>query len=245
MSLVSEVIYRIAKKVLFSSVAQLCPTLCDPMDCSMPGFPIHHQLPELTQAHVHWVSDAIHLSHPLLSPSPPAFNLSQDQGLFKWVSSSHHVSKVLEFQLQPQSFQWIFRTDFLQDGLVQSPCSPRDSQESSPTPQFKSINSSALSFLYSPTLTLIHDYWKTIALTRQTFVGNSCWAIYEMAKCGWVERAQSWKQETWALFLPSHKPAEWVYELCLTPALQFFIFKMKVITLVLLALQNCWQAQKR
>ena len=78
----------------------------------------------------------------------------------KWVSFSHHVAKVLEFQLQHQSFQWTPRTGFLKDGLVGSPCSPRDSQESSPTPQFKSINSSALSFLYSPTLTSIHDYWK-------------------------------------------------------------------------------------
>ena len=119
--------------VQFSSVAQLCPTLCNPMDCSTPGFPVHHQLPELAQTHVYRVGDAIQRSHPLLSPSPPAFNLSQDQGLFQWASSSHQVAKVLEFQLQLQSFQWIFRTDFLQDGLVGSLCSPRDSQESSPT----------------------------------------------------------------------------------------------------------------
>ena len=83
------------------------------MDYSMPGFPILHQLPKLVQTHVHWVSDTIQPSHPLLSPSPPAFNLSQHQGLFKWVSSSHQVAKELEFQLQHQSFQWIFRTDFL------------------------------------------------------------------------------------------------------------------------------------
>ena len=87
--------------------------LCDPMDCSTPGFPVHHQLPKLAQTHVHWVSDAIQPSHPLSSPSPPALNLSQLQGLFQWVSSSHQVAKVLEFQLQRQSFQWIFRTDFL------------------------------------------------------------------------------------------------------------------------------------
>ena len=99
-------------------------------------------------------------SHPLSSPSPPAFNRSQHQGVFQWVHSSHQVAKVLELQLQHQSFQWIFRTDFLEYGLIGSPCSPRDSQESSPTPQFKSINSSALSFLYGPTLTSIHDYWK-------------------------------------------------------------------------------------
>ena len=78
--------------------------LCDPMGCSMPGLPVHNQLLELTQIHVHWVGDAIQPSHPLLSSSPPAFNLSQHQGLFKWVSSSHQVAKVLESQLQHQSF---------------------------------------------------------------------------------------------------------------------------------------------
>ena len=83
----------------FSSVAQSCPTLCNPVDCSMLGLPVHHQLLEVTQTHVHWVGDAIQPSHPLLSPSPPAFNLSQHQGLFKWVSSSHQVAKVLELQL--------------------------------------------------------------------------------------------------------------------------------------------------
>ena len=97
----------------FSSVAQSCPTHCNAMDCSMPRLPVYHQLPELTQTHVHWVGDAIQPSHPLLFPPPPAFNLSQHQGLFKWVSSSHQVAKVLEFQHQHQSFQWIFRTDFL------------------------------------------------------------------------------------------------------------------------------------
>ena len=83
------------------------------MDCSTPGFPVHHQLLEFAQTHVHWVSDAIQPSHPLSSPFPPALNLSQHQGLFQWVSSSHQVAKVLEFQLQHQSFQWIFRTYFL------------------------------------------------------------------------------------------------------------------------------------
>ena len=97
----------------FSSVAQSCPTLCDPMDCSMPGLPVHCQLPELAQTHVHQVGDAIQPSHPLSSPSLPAFNLPQHQGLFKWISSSNQVARVLEFQLQHQSFQWIFRTDFL------------------------------------------------------------------------------------------------------------------------------------
>ena len=96
-----------------SSVAQSCLTLCDPMDFSMPGFPIHHQLPERAQTHVHQVSNAIQPSHPLLSASPPAFNLSQNQGFFQWVSSLHQVAKVMELQLQHQSFQWIFRIDFL------------------------------------------------------------------------------------------------------------------------------------
>ena len=100
-------------KVQFSSVSQSCPTLCDPMNHSMPGLPIHHQLSECTQTHVHRVGDAIQPSHPLSSLYPPALNLSQHQDLFKWVSSLHQVAKILEFQLQHQSFQWIFRTDFL------------------------------------------------------------------------------------------------------------------------------------
>ena len=145
---------------IICSVTQSCPTLCNPMDCSTPGLPVYHQLPEFTQTHVHWVGDASQLTHPLSSTSPPAFNLSQHQDFFQGVSSSHQVAKVLELQLQHQSFQWIFRNDFLEDGLVGSPCSARDPQESSPTPQLKSINSLALSFLYSPTLTFIHDYWE-------------------------------------------------------------------------------------
>ena len=86
--------------IQFSSVIQSCPTFCNPMNCSTPGLPVHHQLPEFTQTHVHRVSDAIQPSHPLSFPSLPALNLSQNQGLFKWVSSSYQVAKVLEFQLQ-------------------------------------------------------------------------------------------------------------------------------------------------
>ena len=97
----------------FSSVAKPWPTLCDPMDHSMPGLPVHHQLPELAQTHVHRAGDAIQTSHSLSSPSPPAFNLSQHQGLFKLVSSLHQVAKGLEFQLQHQSYQWALRTDLL------------------------------------------------------------------------------------------------------------------------------------
>ena len=117
------------------------------MNHSTPGLPVHHQLSEFTQTHVHRVSDAIQPSHPLSSPSPPGPNSSQHQSLFQWVNSSHEVATILEFQLQHHSLQRYPRAD-LQNGLVGSPCSPRDSQESSATPQFKSINSSALSFLH-------------------------------------------------------------------------------------------------
>ena len=142
------------------------------MDWTTPGFPVHHQLPELTQTHVHWVSDAIQPSHPLSSPSPPAFNLSQHQGHFPWVSSSHQEAEVLERQLQHQSFQWIFRTDFLQDCLVGSPCSPWDSQESFSTPQFKCISFLAFNFLYSPTHTSLHDHWKNHSFDSMDFVSQ-------------------------------------------------------------------------
>ena len=135
--------------------------LCDPMDCSTLGLPVHHQLPEFTQTHDHLVGDAIQPSHPLSSPSPPAFILSQHHGLFKGVSSSHQVAKVLKLckasaSALPMNIQdrfplgWTGWISLLFKGF----------QESSPTPQFKSINSSALSFLYCPTLTSIHDYWK-------------------------------------------------------------------------------------
>ena len=154
-------LYRTFFSLQFSPVTQSCLTLCGPMKHSTPGLPVNHQLLEFTQTHVHSVTDAIQPSHPLSSPSPPALNLSQHQGLFKWVSFSHQVAKVLQFQLQHQSFQWTPRTDLLEDGLVGSPCSPRDSQESSPTPQFKSINSLVFSFLYRPTLTsILDDHWK-------------------------------------------------------------------------------------
>ena len=160
--------------------------------------PVLHHLSELAQTHVRWVGDAIQPSHSLLAPSPPAFNLSQHQGLFQWVSSLHQVNKVLKLQLQHQSFQWILRTDYLWDWLVWSPCSSRDSQESSPKPQFKSINSSTLSLLYGPTLTSIHDYYKkTIALTRQTPVGKAMSLL-----CNTLSRLV-------IAFLPRSKPLQW------------------------------------
>ena len=110
-------LYRLFSSIQFSRSVM---SFYDPMDCSAPGLPVHHQLLELTLTHVHRVGDAIQPSPPLLSPSPPlsspfppAFNLSQHQGLFQWVSTLHQVAKILEFQLQLQSFQWIFRTDLL------------------------------------------------------------------------------------------------------------------------------------
>ena len=156
--------------VHFSSVTQSCPTLCNPMNCTTPGLTVHHKLPEFSQTHAYRVGDAIQPSHLLSSPSP-APNPSQHQGLFQWVNSSHEVAKVLEFQLQHQSFEWTPRTDLLQDGLVGSPCSPRDSKESSPIPQFKSINFLALSFFHSPALASIHDHWKNHSLDQT----DHCW----------------------------------------------------------------------
>ena len=141
------------------SAELFCRVQFFPTHHSMPGLHVHHQLLESTQNHVHWVSDAIQPSHPLSSLllSPSVFPSTR---VFSNESAGHQVAKVLELQLQHQSCQWIFRTNFLEDRLVGSPCSLRDAQESSPTPQFKSINSSALSFLYGSTLTSIHDYWK-------------------------------------------------------------------------------------
>ena len=155
-----------------SSVAQSCPTLCDPMDCSTPGLPVHHQLPEFTQTHIHWVGDAIQPSHPLLSPYPSALNLSQHQDLFKWVSSSHQVTKVLEFQLHHQPFQWTPRTDLLAvQGTLTS---------------LLQHHSSKASILWCSTFFIVylsHPYvttGKTIALTRRTFVDKVMSLLFNM-----------------------------------------------------------------
>ena len=147
------------------------------MDCSTPGLPVHHQLLEFTQTYVHWVSDAIQPSHPLSSPSPPSFNLSQHQGLFQWVSSLQQVAKVLEFQLQHQSFRWILRTDFLQDGLaaVQGTLKSLLQHHSSKA----SILLCSAFFIVQ----LSYPYMtagKTIALTRQTFVGKVMSLLFNM-----------------------------------------------------------------
>ena len=129
-----------------------------PMDCKHARLPCPSLSPEFAQTHVHWVGDSIQPSHPLLPPSPPVLNLSQHQGLFQWVGFSHQMAKVLELQLQYQPFQWIFSVDFLEDWVFWSPFYPRDSQESSPALQFETINSSVLSLLYGPTLTMVYNY---------------------------------------------------------------------------------------
>ena len=162
------------------SVAQLCLTLCDPMDCSMPAFPVLHYLLEFAQTRAHWVNDTIQPSC-LLSPhSPSALSLSQHPGNFQCVSSSHPVAKVLDLQLQHQSFQWVFRVNFLEDWLVWSPCCPRDSPESSRAPNSKtSILQHSRSFMVQ----LSHPYMttgKTIDLTRWTFVSKVMSLLFNM-----------------------------------------------------------------
>ena len=150
------------------------------MDCSTPGLPVHHQLLEFTQTHVLWVSDTIQPSHPLSSPSPPAFNLAQNQGLFQWVSSLHQVAKVLEFQLQHQSFQWIFRIDFLWDTLVEFPYIQGTLKS---LLQYHSSKASILQCSAFFIVQLSRPYMttgKTIALTRWTFVGKVVSLLFNM-----------------------------------------------------------------
>ena len=137
-------------RVQFSSVPQLCPTLCDPMDCSTPAFPVYHLLAEFIQTHVLEPSEHLIFCRPLL-PLPSIFPSIR-------VSSNKSVLHIKWPQYWSFSFSISPSNEY--DGLVGHPYCPRDSQEYSPTLQFKNINFSALSFLYSPTLTLIHDYWK-------------------------------------------------------------------------------------
>ena len=149
------------------------------MDCSTAGSSVPHYLPELAQTQVHRVSDAIQPPYLLSSPCPPAFNLSQHHGLFQWVSPSFQVAKVLEFQLQHQSFQRNIQNWFPLWLTVGPPCNPKDSKESS-TSQFKNINSSALSFLYSQLSYPYMTTGKTIALTRWTFVDKVMSLLFNM-----------------------------------------------------------------
>ena len=172
--------------VQFSSVAQSFLTLCNPMDCSTPGLPVHHQLPELTETHVHWVGDAIQPSHPLLSPSPPAFNLFQHQGLFKWVSSLHQGAKVLvsaSTSVLPMNIQnwfplgWTGWISMQSKGLLRI---------SSNTTVQKHQFFGAQLFLGS----ISHAYMttgKTIALTRRTFVSKVMSLCFLISCLGWSQ----------------------------------------------------------
>ena len=148
--------------VQFSPVAQSCLTLCNPMNHSTPGLPVHHQLLEFTQTHIHRVGDAIQPSHPLSSPSPPALNLSEHRGPFQWVGSfpmgQLFTSGGKSIGASASVSVFLMNSQDRFPLLIWS-CSLRDSQESSPAPEFKSINS-VLSLLYGPTLISIHDNWK-------------------------------------------------------------------------------------
>ena len=166
--------------IQFSSVTQLYPTLCDPLDYSSPVFPVHHQYLELAQTHVHQVGDAIQPSYPLSSPFSPAFSLSQNQGLFQWVGSSHQMAKVLEFQLQHQSFNEYsglisFRMDWLDLLAVQGTLKSLLQNHTSET----SILWCSAFFMVQ----LSHPYMTTgkiIALTRRTFVGKVMSLLFDM-----------------------------------------------------------------
>ena len=171
------------------------------MDCSTPGFPVRHQLPELAQTHIYWVGDAIQPSHPLSSPSSSALNLSQHQSLFQWVGSLHQVAEILELQLQHQSFQWTFRVDLLQNGLVGSPCSPRDSQESSPESQLEIISSLALSLLYGPTFISIQDYWKNHSFDYTGLFGKVMSLLFN-ALSRFVKMKETWLN-AWVIWVRS------------------------------------------
>ena len=164
--------------IQFSSVAQSCPTLCDPMNCSTPGLPVQHQLPEFTPTHVHWVSDAIQSSHPLSSCSPPAPNPSKHQSLFQWVNSSHEVAKYwsFSFSITPSNeHSWLisFRIDCLHLLAVQGTLK---SLLQNPVQKHQFFGAH---FLYTPTVTSIHDYLKNhsfdetdIALTLLCWQSN-------------------------------------------------------------------------
>ena len=171
------------KSVEFSSVTQLCPTLCNILDCSMPGFPVHHQLPELAQTHVHWVSDAIQQFQSLSSPSPSALNLSQHQGLFQWVSSSHQVAKYLNFSfsISPSSeYSGLisFMIDWFDLLAVQRILKS--------LLQYHSSKASILRCSAFFMVRVLYPYMttgKTIALTMWTFVGKEISLLFNMLHC--------------------------------------------------------------
>ena len=176
--------------VQFSSVAQSCPTLCDPMNCSTPGLPVHHQLPEFTQTHIHRVGDAIQPSYPLSSPSPPVPNPSQHQGLFQWVNSSHEVAKVLEFQLSISPSNEhpgliSFRMDWLDLFAVQGTLKS--------LLQHHGSKASILQHSAFFTVQLLHPYMttgKTRILTRRT-LGEELMPVLKLFQKNWRGRNTS------------------------------------------------------
>ena len=204
--------------IQFSSIAQSYPAPCNPRDCSTPGFPAHHQLPDLTQTYVHWVGDAISTISSSVVPfssclrSFPASRSFQMSQFFASGGQSIGVSAsalVLPINIQ----DW-----FPLGWLVVSPCSPKDSQESSPTSQLKSISSSAFSFLYSPSLTSIHDYRKNQGLTRWTFVGKVISWFFNMVLrlvINFLPRSKclliSWLQSPFAVILEPPKLKSYNY----------------------------------
>ena len=155
--------------------------LCDPHELQHTRLPCPSPSPKSAQTLVHWVSNAIQPSHPLLSSSPPALSFSQHQDLFHGVSSLYHMAQVPELQFQHHSFQWRFKFDFLQDSLVWSSCRPGDSQESSPAQQFESINYLAISLLYGPTLTSVYDLKNHIfymyMILKSIFLITPCYSL--------------------------------------------------------------------
>ena len=175
---------------------------------------------ELTQTHVHWVGDAIHPSHPLSSPSHPTFNLSQHQGLFQWVSTSHQVVKVLELQLQHQSFQWIFSTDLLEDGLVGSPCCPGDTQEFSPTAKFKSISVWSSAFSHIHTWKCYHSVMANSLWPHELYSppGSSIHEIFQARTLEWVAISFSMALTRWTFV---DKVMSLLYNMLCLPRLLF------------------------
>ena len=179
------------------------------MDYTTPGLPVHHQLLEFTQTHVHWVTDAIQPSHPLLFPSSPAFNLSQHQGLFQWVSSLHQMAKVLEFQLQHQSFQWMFRTDFLLTGWIFLQSKGLSRVFSNTTVQKHQFFGIQLSLQYNPH---IHT-WLLEKLSKALPTRARLSFSWSFALGGASLTAKSVKnlpamEETWVWFLDQEDPLE-------------------------------------
>ena len=212
------IVYLSYLDMQFSSVAQSCPTLCDPMDCSAPGFPVHHELLEFTQTHVHWVGDAIQPSHPLLSPFPPTFNLSHHQGLFKWVSSfssgGQSIGVSASASVLPMNIQDWFPWGLTSWISLQSKKLSR--VFSNTTVQKHQFFSAQLSFFI---VQLSHPYMttgKTIALIIQTFVGKVMSLFFNMLSrlvITFLQRSKhlliSWLQSPSAVIFGAQESKVW------------------------------------